>query len=630
MTPEEERLAELLGRLGDRHAVVGTDGAWLGPRLRRARLRRSAFAAAAAALAVTAVAGGVAATAHSRRADPLPPSSSPTATPASPATSPAPAAPTFVSAIGVRPDGTGAAVVGPCQLPGGTCQPGLRRTANAGKTIDSLGYSDLPAGPHAPEPTRVTAASRFALYVWGPLRSEIGWSATNGYNSDWKLASLDGAISDVEAAPDSDRVWIATLSCPNRPVASGCPLALVSGRAGDDPRTFGALGSPVASAAGRVAVSRQAGGSAAVGVGQPAAAGDDDAVFTTQDDGRTWARTALPCGQGTGRLSMVDVSLAPDGALWALCAGESTAGVQPKRAYVSEQPGSGFRDAGAPPASGYATSIAAASRASAWVSGDRGAVIGTSDAGRTWTAVTDSSDFFGPVQVLPDGTALAPGQADGTGAVWTGTGTARWTAHPVRSPGPFAGFSDCNALRVGEPLDWGHLTCDPDQTHVETVDCSTGVYVHLVRPGHGDLEGITGVSPAWRAAPPADPMYGRTPFAFNNCWEEEAGAGAFEDPGPAGFDTQCSDARVRPTYVVLTCADAGSVAQNLFWTDWKNGKAKGELVENDCKPTCLGGTKRSYEATFRFYAARDGRFTKVDIVFVSEGPNGQKTRTQDL
>jgi hypothetical protein len=279
---------------------------------------------------------------------------------------------------------------------------------------------------------------------------------------------------------------------------------------------------------------------------------------------------------------------------------------------------------------GYATSIAAASRTLAWVGGERGAVNGTSDAGRTWTAVTGGSDFFGPVQVLPDGTALAPGQADGTGAIWTGTGTGRWTAHPVRGPGPFAGFADCNALRAGDLLDWSQLTCNPDETQVETVDCSTGVYVHLVRPGRGDLEGITGVSPTWRAAPPRDPVYGRTPFAFDNCFEEEAGGGAFADPGPATFDPQCSDARVRPTYVALTCADAGSVAQNLLWTDWKTGKAKGELVENDCKPTCLGGTKRTYKATFRFYEIRAGRFTKVDIAFASEGPNGQKNRTQNL
>jgi hypothetical protein len=489
---------------------------------------------------------------------------------------------------------------------------------------------DLPSGPQAPEPTRVTAASRFALYVWGPFRPLIAWSATNGYNGNWKLASLDGAISDVEAAPDNDLVWVATLSCPNRPTAAGCPFKLLSGRAGEDPRSFQTLDFPVKSAAGAVAISRQPGGRAAVGVGQPAAAGADDAVFTTQDDGRTWARTALPCGPGAGRPSLVDISLAPDGAVWALCASESTAGVQPTRAYVSEQPGRAFGEAGAPPASGYATSIAAASRTSAWVSRDRGPVIGTSDAGRTWPAVTDYSDFFGPVQVLPDGTALAPGQADGHGAIWTGSGTTRWTAHPVRSPGPFAGFSDCNALRAGDALDYGQLTCNPDEMQIETLDCSTGVYVHLVRPGRGDLEGITGVSPTWRTAPPRDPVYGKTPFAFNNCFEEEAGGGAFADPGPASFDPQCSDARVRPTYVTLTCADAGSVAQNLLWTDWKAGKAKGELVENDCKPSCLGGTKRSYPATFRFYGVRGGRFTKVEITFVSEGPDGQKTKTQDL
>lgn len=110
---------------------------------------------------------------------------------------------------------------------------------------------------------------------------------------------------------------------------------------------------------------------------------------------------------------------------------------------------------------------------------------------------------------------------------------------------------------------------------------------------------------------------------------------AASDPKPApsadatGFDPGCADSANRPTYVVLTCADAGSTASQLTWTSWTGGgaTASGVLVENDCKPTCVGGTKQSYPATFRFYAPRSGLFTTVDIAFPGAGPGGERMRT---
>jgi hypothetical protein len=80
----------------------------------------------------------------------------------------------------------------------------------------------------------------------------------------------------------------------------------------------------------------------------------------------------------------------------------------------------------------------------------------------------------------------------------------------------------------------------------------------------------------------------------------------------------------------LACADAGSVAENLLWIDWRAGKAKGDLTESDCVSTCVGGTKHTYAGAFRFYAIRAGRYTMVEITFASGGPHGEKTRTQNL
>jgi hypothetical protein len=92
------------------------------------------------------------------------------------------------------------------------------------------------------------------------------------------------------------------------------------------------------------------------------------------------------------------------------------------------------------------------------------------------------------------------------------------TAAPVVNPSPYP-YTDCDALRPGDALNFPDLNCDPDNvTQVYPVDCIDGIYVHLVRPEGGDLEGIAGRTPTWREAAPRE-AHGRTPWAFNNCLE---------------------------------------------------------------------------------------------------------------
>lgn len=81
-------------------------------------------------------------------------------------------------------------------------------------------------------------------------------------------------------------------------------------------------------------------------------------------------------------------------------------------------------------------------------------------------------------------------------------------------------YTDCDRLRPGDPLDVTALVCAPENvSQLRSIDCIDGMYVHLVRPGLGDLEGIVDRSPAWREAGPTDPRHGRTPWAFDNCRE---------------------------------------------------------------------------------------------------------------
>ena len=85
------------------------------------------------------------------------------------------------------------------------------------------------------------------------------------------------------------------------------------------------------------------------------------------------------------------------------------------------------------------------------------------------------------------------------------------------SPSPYP-WTDCNAFRPGDPLDFSDTQCNYEVVQFFTVDCVNGTYVHLSRPQLGDLEGIDGVTP-WREAAPVDPKRRLTDWAFENCKE---------------------------------------------------------------------------------------------------------------
>lgn len=70
---------------------------------------------------------------------------------------------------------------------------------------------------------------------------------------------------------------------------------------------------------------------------------------------------------------------------------------------------------------------------------------------------------------------------------------------------------------------------------------------------------------------------------------------------------------VKPSSIVLTCADAGVSASGITWTGWGSTFAAGKGIAsvNGCQPSCVAG-----------------RFTKYKIVLIADGaqrcPNGQK------
>jgi hypothetical protein len=59
----------------------------------------------------------------------------------------------------------------------------------------------------------------------------------------------------------------------------------------------------------------------------------------------------------------------------------------------------------------------------------------------------------------------------------------------------------------------------------------------------------------------------------------------------------CADAGVvMPSTFQLACADDNDYFRNLGWTSWRRGYAAADGIQaiNDCVPSCVAGTFRSY------------------------------------
>jgi hypothetical protein len=94
---------------------------------------------------------------------------------------------------------------------------------------------------------------------------------------------------------------------------------------------------------------------------------------------------------------------------------------------------------------------------------------------------------------------------------------------------------------------------------------------------------------------------------------------------------------VKPAEIVLACADAGIMIDNIRWTSWKANRAKGvgTLVWNTCLPTdCASGLVEKYRVriTLRGLASGEGIdvFSKASLRFPTGGPAGLETGSYTL
>lgn len=97
--------------------------------------------------------------------------------------------------------------------------------------------------------------------------------------------------------------------------------------------------------------------------------------------------------------------------------------------------------------------------------------------------------------------------------------------------------------------------------------------------------------------------------------------------GPQALPDCLGKPRVRPTEVVLACADANFGLRKLRWTGWGQAfaAATGVAYANDCTPNCAAGHIHTYEAVLvasgtRRCAGGITAYGRVTVAFVGPSP----------
>jgi hypothetical protein len=70
---------------------------------------------------------------------------------------------------------------------------------------------------------------------------------------------------------------------------------------------------------------------------------------------------------------------------------------------------------------------------------------------------------------------------------------------------------------------------------------------------------------------------------------------------------------VKPSSLVLSCADANSMLTAPRWTDWGDATAYAtrQVTWNDCTPTCVSGHWKAEPVTLWAWRVRDDRYTRL-------------------
>lgn len=272
------------------------------------------------------------------------------------------------------------------------------------------------------------------LIEYGP-----GIAVSHNDGETWTRASMPGSV--VAFASSGSYEYALVTNCPVS--ATRCRLTLVS--SSDGGVTWGTARSqpPDRSVAAFVARQSESGDSTLLAANPVAglvialpelslalAHPGKAAAIVERTTGAGWTSSQAPC-VGGGMAS--ELTLAPDGSEWLMCAGEPSAGSQLKGVTVSLDGGQSWSAKRPLPIGGYLDGAAALSSHTAFYIGDRSNLETTDDGGGVWRAFDRiGGDATGTAQVMfvdrDYGWAVAQGPYGVSSTLWrTGDGGVTWT-----------------------------------------------------------------------------------------------------------------------------------------------------------------------------------------------------------
>lgn len=291
----------------------------------------------------------------------------------------------------------------------------IAKTTDGGASFAQLGTVDSWSCADNPDASFLAFDDHGDGFVYGPTLL-----VTHDGGLSWMSEAQPGTVTAVAALGYS--VWMVEGVCPPGVPAPGsaCPLRLFE--SSDGGRTWAPSPSEIPGATvstGALTLEPAQGQSWLVRVNQlsayvlssptPTQDGSPDAVplWRTNDGGISWVSEQVPCG--VDALSAM-LDRAPDGSLVTICAGQPSAGSQPKSMAVCSDGGSSWsvksqcsasQCTSSPLLSGYLGSVAATSSSAVFVTGVRAPLVITHDGGASWDADPSMGDVDGsPAQVF--------------------------------------------------------------------------------------------------------------------------------------------------------------------------------------------------------------------------------------
>ena len=103
------------------------------------------------------------------------------------------------------------------------------------------------------------------------------------------------------------------------------------------------------------------------------------------------------------------------------------------------------------------------------------------------------------------------------------------------------------------------------------------------------------------------------------------------------YVVNCVTFEQKPVELVLYCADAGQILNEISWASWASTNAigVGTSTTNDCEPTCVEGNDVVSAVEIKLTAPITGKsgksvFSKVEIQYDKVQPSGVMDEVLDL